>query len=427
MFNKIQKLKSLLIVALAALAIYQTGQLWFVHITQRNVFVELAAFWGRGVPDGYADIARPTRVIFGNGDGRFDMRYGTASPPADEAIAEILRRGVFGGVLYAGDALYEALGGPVIIYEYVFPMRAEIFALAFNQRSGAALTDRGLETFYAVAVLPGGVLFFDDEQAWRFNLPSGALDLGYFEIDTGLFFVHYAHRVFLPRTQTGWRHGALEMTNPYINQRSGEVELGSVNAQVGRFFSNPAVRNPRMVDNVITISTLNTVVRYLPGNVLEFSCFRPVRRNNPPDFMTDFSAALAFVYSDPHIGPQGETPFFLVGYEARGRTHVFWFNYVIGGMEEGGFPLLVPEEGWGAPHDPLRYPIEVIVDHGHVTRYRKLAFTFRPDMTQQHILFPSALQPQGEGRLLAMGYPPLPGAGLELRWARPAHAPEDER
>jgi len=413
--GKIRKLKSVVIIALAVLAVYQTGQLWFVNITNRSFFVYLAALFDPPSPDGYTDIVRPSRVIFGNGDGRFDMRYGVNEPSADNAITEILRRGIFINMGEAAPILNTALRGPVILYEYAFTMRADVFAPAFNQSTGAVLTDRGLDAFNAVAVLPTSVIFLDDEHAWTFALPSGYFYIPDFYINDDLYFNATDTRIFLPRTLNGWRHNPLRMTNPYAN-RSGEVQLHSVNAQVSHFFDNPAMRNPRMEGNVITITTINTRLRYLPGNVLEYNCFRPIRREQSPDFMTDFAGALAFINNDPHASNHD---FYLAEYELNGRTHIFRFNYIIGGTATGGFPLFAPEQGWGPANDPLYYPVEITVDHGHVTRYRKSAYIFDLDIMHQLTLTPNALNVAvGEGERLTLGFPAELGMGLELRLER---------
>ena len=89
----------------------------------------------------------------------------------------------------------------------------------------------------------------------------------------------------------------------------------------------------------------------------------------------DFSAALAFVNADPHV----INDFYLAGYEARGRTHVFSFNLLI---QHGTtvFPLAAPDVGWGLIDDPLYFPIEVTVERGHIIRYRKLAYTYRVEV-----------------------------------------------
>jgi hypothetical protein len=395
--TKLRKLKSLAIIILIALALYQTGRLWFVNITNRSFFIYVTAFFNSAVPDGDEKFTRPMRVIFGNGDGRFDMRYGENLPEADNAIREILRRGVFSGSADVASAFFVASHGPMVIYEYAFPMQADIFALAFSQSSAARLTDRGVYSFNSVAVLPSSVVFFGDERAWTFSLQSGDFVLPEFYINNDLYFTASFRGDFFPQTQTGWLHRPIAMSNPYAN-RSGELRLDSVNAQVSHFFDNPAMRNPRMLDNVITISTINTVVRYLPGNVLEFNCFRSVRRGTPTGFKGDFSAALDFINRDVNV----INDFYLAGYEARGRTHVFWFNYVI-----DGFPLLA-----------LEHPIEVEVDRGRVSRYRKTAFTYHLNENQQYVLTQGMLIPSGEGTRPVLGYPAVSGAALEVRWTQ---------
>jgi hypothetical protein len=408
---RMRRLKTLLIIALAVLAVYQTGQLWFVNITNHSFLNYLTAFFNPATPDGYSDIVRPSRVVFGNGDGLFDMRYGVTVPVANEAITEVLRRGVFEGAGDAESVLGGVLQGAVVLYEYAFAMRADIFAPAFNQRSGFTLTDRGINYFDAVAVSPNHVTFLTHDRAWTFSLPDGVFSLPDFYIDPELYFINTGSRTFLPQVQNRWRHHPLRIANPYANP-TGDPQLDTVNAQVAHFFDNPAIRNLRMADNIITISTINTVVRYLPGNVLEYIDFRPIRRNNPPDLMTDFSAALAFINRDPHAVSHD---FFLAGYEVQGRTHVFWFNYIIGEPEAGGFPLLAPEQGWGPAHDPLHFPIEIVVDHGRVSRYRKVAFLFDLDTTQQQVLTRASLMTDGEGVPFLFGYPAVQGAGLVLR------------
>ena len=429
----IRKVKTVMITALALLAIYQVGTLWFVHITGRNIIPYFSAFFDPATPAGYAYITRPSRVIIGNGDGRFDIRYGKEITAANDALGDMLRRGAFSRQTDAESALLAALQGPVVLFEYDFPMRSEVFTLAFNRRNAAMLTNQNLFTFNAIAIASESVIFFSGERAWVYTKPAGGF-MPYVEIDSALYFVNAAQAgyegvgadVFLPRTERGWVHRPLFMFNPYAN-RSGEVQLDSVNARVAHFFDNPAVRNLRMVDNVITISAINTVVRYLPGNILEYNCFRPIRRGSPPDFITDFSAALAFVNADPNVSNE----FYLVGYEQRGRTFVFWFNFVVGGAA-GGFPLLIPEGGWGSAVDPLPAPIEVVVDHGRVSRYRKVVYNFMPDMSGQIILSADELAWEADEDEyiigVTLGFPPRPHGRLEMymRLYVPLEEEEDE-
>jgi len=344
----------LVIFLLAGLAIFQTSQLWFVYITDRRLTTYFAAFFNPTAPDGYNLLVRPMRVLAGNGDGRFDIDYGGWSTMAEAAFSDALRTVSFRGMTPAADARESMAQEAVIMYQYAFPLRAEVFDHLFARRNATPLYDHGVTHFDAVAVTADRVVFLGEEWAWTFALP----DL----IPLPLVMVRP-----YPQVQ-----GTLAVANPYSSRRAGMVQLDSFNAQVGHWFDNPATRNPRLAaDNLFTVSTLNTVVRMLPGHVVEVSHFHPIRRGGTPDFVADFSAAYAFVASDPHI----TNPVYLAGYEARGRTHVFWFNYLI---EENGryFPLLVPEGGWGSASEPMPFPIEVIADHGHVTRYRRLAYQF---------------------------------------------------
>jgi len=139
---------------------------------------------------------------------------------------------------------------------------------------------------------------------------------------------------------------------------------------VEAFFDNPAAVIPGTgVDGIYTFSTQNTMVRYLENSVLEYTSYRTIGRTASENFMADFSAALDFVNNDPNVINE----FRLRNYEPRGRTHVFWFDYVIDNR-----PIVLTEEWYtGARcNEPLLAPIEVIVDRGRVVRCRRIAYTF---------------------------------------------------
>ena len=159
------------------------------------------------------------------------------------------------------------------------------------------------------------------------------------------------------------------MVNPYRND-IGDLHLNFIRTRVGSFFDNPATVNPSIGgDAVFTYSTLNTVVRFFPWNVLEYSSFRPIGIGNASGFVENFSVALAFIQRDSYVINE----IYLAGYEQQGRQHVFWFNYIV-----GGFPLIMPEY-WHGQADPITAPIEVVVDYGHVVRYRRIAYQFHMD------------------------------------------------
>jgi hypothetical protein len=365
MLSKLRRGKSLAIVLLAALAIYQTGQLWFVHMTNLNPVRYFAAFFGGVARDGYFELSRPLRVIYGNGGEHFDVRYGVSMDEARDAFRALLRGGSF---LHSAPAAASAiLNEPMIRYEYPFALRAEIFAMTYGrERDAALLTERGLHSFEALTITNGHIMFYDsDGIVWTFSV--NGIDVAVTNILPSRQFVYDAGN-FYPRRPAAPHE--IVLYNPYAN-RGGMATLDSVNAQAAHFFDNPAMRNLHMEENVITITTRGTVVRFLPGNILEYNSFAPMRRDGAPDFLTDYSAALNFLQNDPNV----INHFFLAGYELRGRAHVFWFNFF---AEHGGrvFPLEIPEGGWGMAPNNLAFPVEITVSDGHVTRYRKAAYNF---------------------------------------------------
>ena len=137
------------------------------------------------------------------------------------------------------------------------------------------------------------------------------------------------------------------------------------------FFTNPATINHEVVNEIYTFRNLNTVVRYLPWDVVEYTSFRTIG-GAAPNFIADFSAAIAFVDRDPNVINE----FFLAGYDVRGRENVFWFDYAI-----NDFPLVLAQYWYSSPNctRPFLHAIEVVVENGRVIRYRKIPFTFEAD------------------------------------------------
>jgi len=394
--------KSLLIFALAALAVFQVSQLWFVNITDRNFFLYLQARFAPVAPDGLEDFTRPFRVVYGAGDGHFHIRHSEirdlgAWGYSTRAITEILTHGQF--VAQQPAAEVQIMSRPVFLYEYAFAMSPDIFAQAFGHRVATALSGGDVDSFYKIAVLPPGdddsakVFFINHEYAWEFSLerdnraslaitiddvPQDAL---HFVPDEGDSFA------FLPIIPAGFVYHPLNVVNPY-KDALGALRLVFIRGRIATFFNNPATINESPgVDGTYTFSNLNTIVRYHTGDVLEYSSFRPIGSTASINLVGDFSAALAFVDSDQFVINE----VFLADYEPRGRGHLFRFNYVI-----SDFPVVLNQE-WPTGvncRDPLLAPIEVEVDHGRVIRYRRLAYNFH--MNEDYVSFAHHLSGQGD-------------------------------
>lgn len=383
--NPIPTIKTLLILILVVLSIFLAAQLWLVQFTSQSFVPYVQARFAPTVPEDASQLVRPFRIVTGAGDGYFTAKYsGIETSPiwgqGQEIIGEVLENGTFVQV----HSMYnqEILNHPIAIFQYAFCMDTEIFAPAIG-RSGAILTDRNIHNFRSIGVLPPKegntttIFFICTGYMWEFtvtpsanraqdlyiSIPSAAnLQRRYTAAPDGIHFVMELDRHFT-------YHPALAI-NPYVNN-AGFLHLSFIGQQVSHFFDNPATINPGVsaATQIYTFSNLRTVVRYHPWNVLEYSSFRTIGRTGPTSLVSDFSAAFAFVRNDPNVVNE----FYLAGYETRGRETVFWFNYVI-----DNFPLVLPEPWHTGPEcqSPLIYPIEVVVDHGRVVRYRKIVYNF---------------------------------------------------
>ncbi|MCL2361218.1 MAG: hypothetical protein FWC73_05345 [Defluviitaleaceae bacterium] len=384
-----RRAKVLLILVFVALAIFQTSQLWFVHLSNRNFFLYLSARWNPSVGEGYMDFVRPMRSVYGDGTGRFDISYSglvDLRPRGyfDMVLTELFDNGTFIG---ERDTDYKnLLSRPVLIFQYAFSMPGAIFPLGFNQRGGGFLTGRGITEFDSVTIwLPDGnhsdlrVFFIGGGRTWEFAVDSAGLEgFPVHSVSTSsLYFVSAALEgydnlypgIFIPRSGDLGRHAypPVITTNPYHTQIGGPMTY--IRNQVSPFFDNPATINDRVAgDGVWTFSNIHTAVRFFETDVLEYASFRPRSRNATSSLIGDFSAALAFIEADNHVVNE----YFLTGFEPRGDGYVFWFGYIV-----DNFPIIMPD-GWpvSSQDDILPAPIEVVVEQGRVVLYRRLAHNF---------------------------------------------------
>jgi len=412
-----------MILIFAALAIYLTGQLWFVNLSNHNFFLHITDRFSTPTQEGYREFVRPMRVVYGDGMGRFSIRYsGIFDPEPQDYFDTVLAQLFNGGTFVAEHEIDFAhlLSQPVLMYTYAFEMPGDIFPLGFGQRTGAFLTNHGVDGFESVVIwLPHGnatdirVFFVGDKRTWEFRtdlVPGEGFPVT--PVSTAVMYHVSADLdgltglrpgTLLPRI--GGEHGGINLapvivSNPYRPHHA--VSMDFVRNQVAPFFDNPATIDPRIAqDGVWTFSNVHTTVRYFASEVLEYSSFRP-RRHVPSSTMGDFTAALAFIDDDEFV----RNDFFLQGLEPHGDGYVFRFGYIV-----GNFPLILPE-GWivSSADDILRSPIEVTVSQGRVVHYRRLAHNFVVDemnaiRRSEHEFDVTAVLAEGAPQMtVSMGY-----------------------
>jgi len=394
--------KSAIILCLAGLSVVLTVQLWLVNIPNRSFFPYMQARFASAAPDGADDLVRPFRIVSGAGDGFFDITYSDIAESSLWEIGQTAIRAVLQGGNFIRDVDADAtyiLDNAVVIYQYAFCMDPRVFAQTFGARSGV-LVDAGVQSFRAVAISPTpdgvDIYFIREEEIWVFSrvllgnmyIPSLAnLDIPSAQQQYRRFVIAPGFLTFVQDFHTNFTYHPILITNPYENA-SGLRHIPFIRSQIEHFFDVPATINSGVPGGIYTFSNINTVVRYLPWDVVEYTSFRTIGRAVSSSFVADFSAALDFVNSDPNVS-RPATEIYLAGYDVRGREHVFWFGYTL-----GNFPLVLAEPWYTGPSctAPLIHPIEVVVDHGRVISYRKIAFAFSIDTSVTAALAPNVGQ-----------------------------------
>lgn len=362
----ISRIKTILIILLAALTVYQTGILWFVNITNRNFLLNYFPFLQQlAIPEGADRLVVPWRLVTVHGDGTVSAQYNRLADAeswqySQDVLLKLIQDGRFVAMHSADFSdMLSYLRWPAYVIEYAFPMGAEWFTYGFGER-GNTLTRPGLSFFQQIFIIPQ----YDSDQARIFFLCEN----GYaYEFSVSDLSAHYitpdATGPFYRASDTGFVRQSPRISvtsvNPYVGPAG--LMITFVQDQLAGFFSNPAAIRPMVTDYVWVYRDANTVVRYYVTNIIEFISYHTIDRSVPSSFLSDFAAAAQFIERDHLVANE----FYLAGFWEDGGSHVFYFNYVVGDM-----PLSLPGG----------YPITITVDHGTVVRYRKLAYNFFEDV-----------------------------------------------
>ena len=381
----LSKAKSIFIIILAMLTVYQTGVLWFVNITNRSFIpTYLPFFTNPELPDGLDRLVAPWRIVTVHGDGRFsvqynDLTYSESKRYGDIVLSQLLQGGTFISASPA-DMDY-LLSQPAYIYEYAFFMDAEWFTQGFGHHTNM-LTAPGLRPFRQVIIRPPCKDEYEEPDTARiFFLCQSGYVYEYTVSPRGVdgpdsfihtipseacgFYYTFANGQFI-------RYGEFSFYGVYVRNPFADIwglmSLDFVMERVGMFFSNPAAIRSLVDDEVWIYRDVSTVVSYYHAHILEYISYRPIDRRTDSSFTNDFSAAVQFLERDNLI--VNET--FLADYRIEDNRRIFYFGYSIGNT-----PLIMPPNwprGFNLPH-----PIIVEVEHGAVVQHRRLAFTFELD------------------------------------------------
>ena len=362
-FNKLNlsRIKSIAILLLAALSVYQIGFLWFVNITNRNFLLNYIPFLRQvDIPEGAEQITVPWRVIVPNVDGSFSVQYNNLMDTGHiqythEVLARLHQDGRF--LTSYPLSLEEFVRLPAFIYEYTFPLEPEWFVHGFNERSDI-LTNRVRVPFTHIAIMP-----YEEGSSIIFLCDNGFAHS--FFVDMAIPATSIVEDLHLPTyifgdgqfTRDGVAPTGVVYTNPYADPH-GSFSINFIQTRVSNFFGNPIAIRPFVGEDVWIYMSANTVVRYYANEILEYISYLAIDRSVPTSFLHDFAAATLFIKQDTLVTNE----FYLHSFREHEGQHIFYFNFMLDDISLSSVSI--------------NHPVIVTVDHGTVVRYRKLARNF---------------------------------------------------
>jgi len=385
------KLKNFLLVFLIGFSVYQTAELWLRDSLSRNFLHTLLAEYSVSPSTNIKNFVLPSRIITSIGNNRFDVMY-TGIPESqkrnlvDYAISIALNEGEYVATYHPID-FNRFLSYRSIIYEYRFNMPIDTFTEVLANNSDMVL---GFNYLNSIIIVPSPnasnliyFIFIDNENntAYEFRVTRGSLhealsreiqnshrNLSSYQIyyvSSELMGFDFGTNIFLPRWRgQEYEHKKINIINNYYYETN--PSLSTVGRNLYMFFENQAAVWANNRDDIFIYSDENIVVQYFQNGILEYINYR--QGTTQGNLLSDFDVAKRFISRDTMIINE----FFLAGFSEKEHERVFYFDYTI-----NNFPIIFTEafkKHMGITD--LNHAIEVTVQNGIVTRYRKIAYSF---------------------------------------------------
>ena len=393
--------KTIFLLFLVALAIFQTGELWLGRVTDRNFFTIWASPTTGPNYEGYFFV--PTRILTNLGSNRFAPTYGN-DIFALTNVEHILTT-----------ALQSEPVETMLPDANIFNQRSVIYHYTFNMPTTMLLSYLGiplqntilqyLPTFNEIVFVPeednytrvyfvGGdvvVQYFAQTSATQYlhtkiqNTNRYRNDEEIHYISTELMGFNLQQNMFVPR----WRGQSLT----YYTLATQDIDQ-----DLTVFFQNQATIWRGTREGATIYGDFNIIVSYY-NNMLEYTNNR--QGNVATTTTQDFDTAFAFISRDTNITNQVMLSSFSVGY----NYTTFYFDYVVNNM-----PVFLQGGSW----------LQVTVENGEVTHYTRATFGIElsTHTARQYQDIINLVDTHGQGILPRFGYIFEQGASVYLGWRK---------
>ncbi len=379
------KFINLVIVALAFLAVVQTGGLWLSQTQSHNLFYSaFNSFFtaGSDLTENYRPIEAESYAI-GTGDNQYTLfRSGENDRllnAAEKAISSALESGSKNS---SGVLNWSILSGKNIVITYPFAISSAEFAKGFSSANDEKI---GLDNFSLIVITPS----FSDDSIYITFVNSGEQDFSSLAlVDKNIAaslrsvidsseskdityissaqsgFNIFKTNVFLPQwTDTQYSYPSVKVVNSCSDQ-SGATSPTSIKQMVQPFFE-PSKADGSSIDKsgVYLFYSDEIVVKYYPNGILEYFSYEKSAESQT--LASAYDACIKFIEKDTSI----DTSYFLTDAEVTTEGLVFRFNYSVNGIPVELNEKLKEELG-------VESAIEVVVNNNTVKKYRKYAYNF---------------------------------------------------
>ncbi len=386
------QIKQIIIIVLVISAAYLTGRLWFDEISNHDFFSTLSSFVFEPEPNLEAEqnyFVRPPRIVTILGDGFFDLKYSeldssTQKNNCDEAITAALTRGEYKGAQVV--PFSDMLQYKGYFFQYTEPMPTNVFTLSYPQTKSSLTSKLKLFNYIFVQVHDDTniiVTFYDQttSQAYTYAIHNVFLEKqisdsinSVNQSESRLKYV-YSRNFFIPQVdKDGYNYMSVKVKNQYMDQ--GGLLIDYIKKKVNPFFAGSGTKWEAIsADNVFTYSDESTLVKYYPAalpsemDILEYSRYQVIDRHLAQSVANDYNTAIQFISHDTAVTNE----YYLADIAKNENSNTFYFNYTINDM-----PLL--NQNLSNSQISLKYPIEIIVENGVVTKYRKIVYEFTLDV-----------------------------------------------
>lgn len=397
------KFKNLAILLLVMLSVAQTGRLWFGVTVNHNFFytVKSLILSPEYEYSEKAYLAAPYRIVSKSAANDYRIKYNELDSNLGKYNADLVLEELFSSGTFVGKASLnwnDALKRNCIIYEYPFPLPSEVFAECFLQKTPSfksqsqSLTGR-VSSFDSIVFIPAKssassvtVLFINNAEAisyeYSVKIKKSVNDSLWLYLDdrelSDLRFISSAEsgitspeeNLFIPDfPSNGFVYHPVFVLSPYISS-DGVRTLKSVEKEINSFFEDSPIKQVTPEENGYRYSNdTNAVVKYnLINDMLEYSNYSSLNKQNENSLVSNFSSALSFIKSDENV----LNNFYLDSYTVDGGRYTFYYNFTV-----ADFPLLLPDSI--KTELGMSHIMEITVENQKVVKYKRLALSFVPD------------------------------------------------